>query len=186
MPQTSTMSEKRHQSEGDQPVFLGEGVHGSGRTTLAGSEELGLPSLSSDRYDRIPVRRRFSLGRFVFQIVGFLVGLGLFGWCLHLALSAEETREGLARLFQEAGIQSLGVLVLLSTLSLTINGLAFWITLSPIRRLRILDVIAVNTLATIAANLPFKLSAVLRVLIHNRHDGLAIKTIIAWFAAMAL
>ncbi|TVQ32149.1 MAG: hypothetical protein EA376_06635 [Phycisphaeraceae bacterium] len=149
------------------------------------SPEVGIPSLSSDLHDAALGRRRFSLGRFLFQIVGFLVGLGLLGWCLHLALSSEETRAGLARLFQEAGIRSLGVLILLSSLSLTINGLAFWITLSPIRRLRMLDVIAVNALATIAANLPFKLSALLRILIHNRHDGLAFKTIIAWFAAMA-
>jgi hypothetical protein len=46
-------------------------------------------------------------------------------------------------------------------------------------------VLAVNAIATLLANLPFKLSLIFRVLVHNRRDRLPLLTIGAWFAAVA-
>jgi len=179
----TTMSDK-HNNPAPEPGSAQHTGHSAGGLSPQ-LPELGVPTPTPEAYNIATGRRRFSPGRIAFQLFGFLIGLSLLGWCVHLALSSEETRGAFARLFREADVRSLGFLLSLSFLSLVINAMAFWITLSPLRRLRILDVIAVNTLATAASNLPFKLSALLRVLIHHRHDGLALKTIIAWFAAMA-
>ncbi|HZW10133.1 MAG TPA: hypothetical protein VFF69_09545, partial [Phycisphaerales bacterium] len=120
--------------------------------------------------------------RLSFQGLGFVVGLLLLGWCVRAALSAEN-REQLAKL-RDADPGQIGVLFALSAATLAINGLIFWATLRPVRKLRALDVLATNALCTFLAYLPFKLGAVTRVAIHNRRDRVPLLTIGAWFGAM--
>jgi hypothetical protein len=54
-----------------------------------------------------------------------------------------------------------------------------------VKRLRWVDVLAVNAVATFLAYFPFKLSIVWRVLVHNRRDGLPVLTIGAWLMSNA-
>ena len=124
-------------------------------------------------------RRR---GRLALQLGGFAIGLGLLGWCIKLALS-EENREQIARL-GEASPGPVLALIALSAATIALNGLIFWVTIRPERRVPLGDTIAVSALATFLNYLPFKLSVLSRILIHNQRHGVPVLTIGAWFAAV--
>ena len=116
------------------------------------------------------------------QIIGLILGLLALAWCVRKALDPENTSR-LSRL-QEAPGTSVGAILALSILTLVINGLIFWWTLRPIRRLRAADVLAVNALATFLNYLPFKLGALVRAAVHNRRDRVPLPVIGAWFFAV--
>lgn len=128
-----------------------------------------------------PPRR---LARAMIQCAGFLAGLALLGWCVSIAFKPEN-RQQLEHLRQATPPQLLGLLGL-SFATLLINGLIFWVSLRPARRLPPIDVLATNSIATFLGYLPFKLGLVVRIAIHNRRDRIPLLTIGAWFAAMAI
>lgn len=102
---------------------------------------------------------------------------------MSLALKPEN-KEQFAKLSQ-APAGMLAAMLGLSLATLVINGLLFWIALTPVRRLRPADVVATNGVCTFLAYLPLKLGAVTRVLIHNRRDRVPVVLIGSWFAAVA-
>lgn len=121
--------------------------------------------------------------RIAVQVAGFLVGLTMLGWCVRVALQPSNQAQ-FSRLTGAPAWSILGMLGLTAA-SIVLNGVIFWATIRPVRRLRVSDVVAVNALATFLAYLPFKPSAVARVVIHNRRDGVPVGVIGAWFAAVA-
>lgn len=121
--------------------------------------------------------------RAVVQGLGFLAGVALMVWCVGLALEPGN-RAQLARL-RDAPAELVVALLGLSALTIVLNGLIFWVVLRPVRRLRASGVVAVNALATFLAYLPFKLSMVSRVVVHNRRDGVPVVTIVAWMVVAA-
>lgn len=118
------------------------------------------------------------------QLVGFAAGIALLVWC-GLEAFKPGNREQLERL-GEAGAGALSLLFALSLATLVLNGLIFGVVLSPERRLKTIDVLATNALATMLSYLPFKISVLARVAIHNRRDGVPLLTIAAWFGAVAV
>ncbi|MBX3359100.1 MAG: flippase-like domain-containing protein [Phycisphaeraceae bacterium] len=118
------------------------------------------------------------------QVIGFAVCIGLLWWCAARALSPGN-REQLAKLGNASLGQIAGV-VALSAVTLTINGAAFWVVLRPVRRLPPVDVVAVNSVATLLGLAPFKLSLLWRVVVHRARDGLPVLTTGAWLAAAAV
>ncbi len=124
-----------------------------------------------------------SIARKIIPIIGFLIGLALIGWCLNLAFSPEN-RQQITRLSQISST-SLVLLLGLSAASLALNGIIFWLTLRPVRKLRVLDLVAVNGIASFLSYLPFKLSVITRFAIHNKRDGMTILSIGAWMLAFA-
>lgn len=124
------------------------------------------------------------VARIALQCGGFIAGLALLGWCVSLAFKPEN-RHQLEHLREASPAQLLGLLGL-SLATLLVNGLIFWVTIRPARRLRAPDVLATNAIATFLGYLPFKLGLVVRIAIHNRRDRLPLLTIGAWFAAMAI
>jgi len=123
------------------------------------------------------------VGRIAVQAVGFLLGIAMLGWCVRLALSGEN-RAALERL-ADAPAWALGAMFGLSALGVAANGLIFWATLAPVRRLWAVDVVATNFLATFLANLPFKIGLLARIAIHRRRDGVPLAVVMAWMAATA-
>lgn len=111
-----------------------------------------------------------------------MIGLLMLGWCVRAALSPDN-REQLAKL-GEATPGQIAALLGLSACTLVNNGLLFWITLRPVKRVPAVDHVAINGLCTFLAFLPFKLGAVLRVAIYNRRDRVPVLTIGAWFGVM--
>ncbi len=126
-------------------------------------------------------RGRRRPGAIAVQIVGLLISLGLLGWSASLALSSEN-RESLDRL-RDAPLWAMASLVGLVLLSTVCNGLIFQIVLAHRRRLGAIYLIGVTGIATLVAYAPFKLSLIVRALIHRRRDALPYRTLIAWFAA---
>ncbi len=129
-------------------------------------------------------RRGRSVARAAVQVIGFLAGLGALTWCVAQALKPEN-RAQFDRL-GEAPVSSLAWMLGLTAATLLLNGLIFWATLLPVRRLRLADVLAVNAIATFLAYLPFKLGAVARLFIHNRRDGVPIALAGAWFGSVGM
>lgn len=117
----------------------------------------------------------------VIQLVGFAVGLGLLAWIVRIALKPEN-REQLAKL-SDASPGQLVALFALTAATITLNGLVFWVLIRPVKPLKVLDVVAVNALATGLSYVPFKMSLVARFAIHRLRDGLPIATIGAWIIA---
>ncbi|MBL8761564.1 MAG: hypothetical protein JNL50_09705 [Phycisphaerae bacterium] len=120
----------------------------------------------------------------VVQLAGFAGGIALLAWCVREALRPEN-RDKLDRLADASPAQITGLLAL-SLASLAVNGLSFRSLLFPVQRLRVADILAVNSLCTWLNYLPFKLGAITRVLIHNRRDGVPVFTIGAWFLGLVL
>ena len=120
--------------------------------------------------------------RIAVQVVGFLIGIALLGWCVRLALS-EENREALGKLV-DAPPGSLAALLGLSVVGVVANGLIFWAAIRPVRQLHAMDVVATNALATFLANLPFKIGLLARIAIHNRRDKVPMAMIFGWFGAV--
>lgn len=132
-----------------------------------------------------PLRPASGRGRrgFLLQVIGFAVGAAMFAWALTLALDAEN--RGRLAAVADAPIALLGLLAGLTAASIVVNGLIFWTAARPVHRLRILNTVAVNAIATFLSILPFKLNLITRVLIHHRRDGMAARDLIAWLAAVA-
>lgn len=120
----------------------------------------------------------------IVQIVGFLGGLALLGWCVTLAFNPSN-REQLEKV-RELAPSRVALLAALSLATILLDGLIFWFTLRPVRRLAPVDVVATNAVATFLNYLPFKLGLISRFVIHNRRDGVPVLTIFAWMAALAM
>lgn len=137
------------------------------------------PLFDSGEFER---RRRWSPGTLAVQLVGLAIGIGLLVWAFSLSARPENRRS--IEAMQNAPASEVGLLLALTFVSLVLNGLMFWVTLRPLKRLKPIDVVLVNSIATFFSVLPFKLSLVARVLIHHRRDGVSFKTLLAWVAAM--
>lgn len=124
--------------------------------------------------------RRLTPLRIGVQVAGTIIALGLLGWCIALARE-HTTPEQLDRL-RHAAPSAIAGLAGIAILSVVLNGLGFWVTLLPLRRLRAIDLVATNALATFLAYLPFKLGAFLRFVIHHRRDGVPFRQIVPWLA----
>ena len=122
--------------------------------------------------------------RIAVQLIGFVLSLALLGWCVSLALS-EENRQALEHL-REASAGQAGALIALSLGTIVVNGVAWWAMIRPVRALDLAGVSAVNALATLLSYLPFKLSVMARVVLHNRRDGITIMRMGAWFTAFGV
>jgi hypothetical protein len=121
--------------------------------------------------------------RISLQLAGFAICVGLLWWVVRGVL-APGNRTQLERL-ADAPAWKVAVLLLLAVGTIVINGGIFQVALSPVRRLKTVDIQSVNAIAALLALLPFKLSMVFRVVVHNRRDRLPLLTIAAWFVAIA-
>lgn len=143
----------------------------------------GLHSPEGTALEAIEPTRRWTPTRIALQSAGFAVSIGLLVWAASRAFG-EDNRESVERLL-DAPLWAVGVFVLLTAIGIALNGLMFWFTARALdARVGMIDMIATNTLCTFLAILPFKLGAVVRVLIHKRRDGIHFKRIVPWFAAM--
>jgi hypothetical protein len=123
-----------------------------------------------------------AIARTIAQILGFVIGIALLGWCVNVAL---RNRAALQRL-GDATPGQIAALLGVTLVVIFASGAAFRETLRPIKKLPMLEVQATNVIACLLALLPFKLSVFFRVLVHNRRDGLPLLTIGAWFGAVGV
>ncbi len=117
------------------------------------------------------------------QLFGFVVSIALLAWCVAIAFEPGRREQLLGALRDSP--TSLLWLTLLSLLSLMLNGFAFAMPIRRLHRLRVVDVAAVNAIASLLNMLPMKLSVAFRVMVHFKRDGVGLVTIAAWFSAVA-
>ncbi|MFT3683921.1 MAG: hypothetical protein QM783_03160 [Phycisphaerales bacterium] len=117
------------------------------------------------------------------QVAGFVLGLALLAWCVVLVVGDEKRLEEAKRLAQSPGV--LAQLVALSVGVSLCSGMVFRSVLSPVTKLPVADALAVNAVATLLNNLPFKLSLVARAYLHRTRNGVPLPRIVAWMAAAA-
>lgn len=121
--------------------------------------------------------------RMALRIVGFVVSLAILGWCVSVVFRGQPGEPGPMERLSRASASHIAALLALSAASLLLNGLIFWTTLLPVRRLDARGVVAVNALATMLNYLPFKLGLITRVVVHHRRDRVPLAMIGAWIAA---
>ncbi len=158
----------------DQP-----GNEGDGGPTI---EAHGLRAPEGMTLGAIEGRVGWTRRRLALQGVGLLLGLSLLGWAISLAAGESNRASWQAMRHAPAGL-AFG-LVGLSVVGVVLNGLLFWITLRPLHRLRPFEVIGVNAIATFLSALPMKMGLATRALIHHRRDGVRLRVMVAWVAAM--
>jgi hypothetical protein len=117
------------------------------------------------------------------QAVGLVVGLALLAWAVRLALGPEN-REALERM-RHAPASLVVALAGLTVLTVINNGLMFWWTLRPLRRVPAGETVGVNAIATFLSLLPFKLGLIVRSLVHVRRHGVSWSQLASWYAAFA-
>ncbi len=127
--------------------------------------------------------KRWTRSRIAVQVAGFILGLGLLGLTIYLATTGDNAAQ--FQHMRDAPPTWLIALLAVSAASIVVNGVMFWFVLLPLRRLNLVDVVAVNAIAVFLALLPFKLGLLIRALIHHRRDGVPFKQLLAWFAAIS-
>lgn len=133
--------------------------------------------------ENVETRRKWTPGRIAIQVLGLVIGIALFAWAVSMAMSDKNTVA--INAMKQAHAWQLGVLLVFSAASITLNGVMFWIVLRPLRKLPALDVVFANAIAVFLSILPFKLGLLVRVAIHHRRDGVPFRDIVSWFAAIS-
>ena len=137
---------------------------------------------SADRTDSATKRR---VRDAILQLIGFGLGILFIIWCFRRAFSGD----GFASVAEHvrAAPTWLIVAALLSTLvSVVANGLIFWCTIQPVRPLRLVDVQAVNLLASLLNYAPFRIGLVARIAFHWRVDRIGPALMTAWLITALL
>lgn len=145
------------------------------------------PGPSSDNLSAqsdLPLRSRMSTPMIALQVVGGLVGIALLIWCVTLLLTPKN-RDAISHL-SNAPKELVLALLGLSLIVVLVGGETFRQVLMPVQRLPLARMHATNAIAGLLALVPFKLSIVFRVLVHNRRDGVNLLTIGAWFTGVSL
>jgi hypothetical protein len=117
----------------------------------------------------------------VVQVVGFVLGGALLAWCIWIAVDKGDwgrVREADWRLVAGLAGFTLG--------SLLANALIFWVTVQPVRRVRVRDMTWLIFVTSLLNYAPIRAGLVARVVYNLRVDGLSALQIAAWFAAIGL
>ena len=127
--------------------------------------------------------RRPSRLKLAMQVVGFVVGCALVAWCAQRA--SAKGGEGLEKLWNAD--RSLVALLLLSTLgSIICSGYTFWAIARPIRRFSVVEMQAVNLMASLFNYAPVRLGLFLRCVFHWRVERMPGTDIAAWIVGVAI
>jgi hypothetical protein len=115
--------------------------------------------------------------KLIIQFLGFLLGAALLAWCIRSAM-----RQGGWERLADASPGLIALMVACSFVSVLANGLTFWVTIRPLRAIRLWDLQCLNVLASMLNYAPVRLGAILRVVYHVRLDRLTLFQVGAWFS----
>lgn len=154
--------------------------------SMAGADEAG----SSGAPGQTPsaAAPRSSLGRaarVAFQLLGFAIGIALLAWCFQAALGSPERREQLARA-AHAPPWKLALLLLISALTVGLDGMFFRAILAPVRRLSVGTMLGISGICSALSYLPFKIGMLFRFLYHTRRNGMTAADVLAWIGATGI
>jgi hypothetical protein len=132
----------------------------------------------------LETQRKLSATKIAVQVLGFLIGLALLGWCVKQAFSPENQKQLVA--LRDAPLHLIAMLVAANLMVLLCSGLSFYVSLRPLWKLNFWDLQATNAIATFLSYVPFKAGMLFRILVHNRRDGVPVALIGAWFGAVSI
>lgn len=115
------------------------------------------------------------------QSIGFVLGAALLGWCIWIAVN-----QGDWSMVREADPWMVLGLAGCTLLSLLSNAGIFWVTVQPVKRVRLLDMTWLIFVTSLLNYAPVRAGLVARVIYHLRVDRLKALEIAAWFAAIAM
>lgn len=117
------------------------------------------------------------------QVAGFAIGCALVYWCAQRAFA--QGSDGFAKL--RNADRTLVVILLASTLgSILCSGYTFWAIARPIRRFGVVEMQAVNLMASLFNYAPVRLGLFLRCMFHWRIERMSVTDIGAWIAGVAV
>lgn len=119
----------------------------------------------------------FAPRRVALQIGLWLLGLGLLAWIIYGAVQKGDWEK-----FIHADPLLIFLLLGCTVLSWLLNGATFWITIQPLRRVRLYDMLMLNLVGNMLNYAPIRAGAIARILYHHRVDRLGLLQIGAWFA----
>jgi len=117
--------------------------------------------------------------RLIVQILGFIAGAALLGWCIKLAVGGGDWSK-----LREANVGLIAVLLGCTCVSLFINGATFWLTAQPIARVPFWDLQRVNLACNLLNYAPIRAGAIARVAYHLKVDRVHPLQIAAWFGSI--
>jgi hypothetical protein len=120
--------------------------------------------------------------RIAVQIIGFVIGIALLGWCVWIAIA--NGGDAWARLRHADPLLVAG-LAACSVVSLIVNGANFWLVARPMRRLELRHMIWLNFAASMLNYAPIRAGMIARIAYHLRVDRLSVLQLAAWFTAVA-
>jgi hypothetical protein len=121
--------------------------------------------------------------RLALQVSGFIVGCLLVAWCAQRAFA--EGGDGLEKL-KHADPMHVAVLIGATLGSIVCSGYTFWAVARPIRRFSVVEMQAVNLMASLFNYAPVRLGLVLRCAFHWRVERMPATDIGAWIAGVAV
>ena len=105
------------------------------------------------------------------QLLGFLVGCTLVVWCVMRAASSGS--DGLEKL-RNAPPMLVAILLGSTLVSIICSGFTFWSMARPIRRFTVIEMQAVNLMASLFNYAPVRLGLVLRCAFHWRVERMSV------------
>lgn len=122
--------------------------------------------------------------RWIGQIVGFLVGIGLLVACVWFAF--RDPAENPWDKLRQAPTALVAGLIACSAVSLFLNGTTFWLVMRPVQDLGFWNLQQINAAANALNYGPLRPGLILRLVYHVRVDRLDLIQIGAWFASIAV
>jgi len=117
------------------------------------------------------------------QVAGFVIGCALVAWCAQRAFA--KGGAGLDKLWS-AEPWLVAVLILSTLGSILCSGYTFWAIARPIRRFSVVEMQAVNLMASLFNYAPVRLGLFLRCMFHWRVERMPGTDIAAWIAGVAI
>lgn len=128
--------------------------------------------------------------KIVLQVIFWLGGLALLGFVIKGAIAGGAATGEAGGPSAWERIRTAPPLLIVALLACTLasaffNGTTFWLTVQPLRKVRLRDMQGLNLLANMLNYAPVRLGAVTRIAYHMRVDRLSIIQIGGWFALVA-
>lgn len=123
---------------------------------------------------------RISPRRLALQVIGFVIGLALLGWCIWTASSKGDWSAVL-----RADWRLVAGLLGSTLASLVINALMFWTALAPVRHHSVPRLIGLNAIGGLLNYAPIRLGLMARILYHLRVDRMRASLVASWMLVTA-
>jgi hypothetical protein len=134
-----------------------------------------------------PAPRRRKPRDLIFQVLGFLAGLGLLWWCVERAFADDGATETWTAI-RAAPSWALWGLAVTSVGSLLVNSLMFWFAIQPVRPVGVGEMTGVNLVASLLNYLPIPLRVglIARIAYHVRVNRMGAVALGSYLGALMI